>query len=636
MPEVGNTFQKADYLEYDDDILPSEQNIGAIDAEISQQKPSRTIKNDSSSTETPNLLKSPLSRLTSKRRNLYTHIKSSRLWNCLRTLWTKRPKSSLLLYALVFLLITTAAVLLLQWSVYQEPSYAPDAVVDENTRAANSIIGQLTSFVTQIWLHHQYQFVLNYLILAVVYAIIILVINRFWIASGVFGTSIMVFAIANRCKMVARNEPVIPADLNFLKGGNTGDIISFIPVESSGTVQKAIHLLVWLVAACLLMYVLDRRKAVIPSAWRPSKFTKTTIISTVVRLVAFVACVALAVSFTWNLPTPDSWANKLARNLSDAPQLWNAQGDAVANGPIVNFLRLSHAKVMDKPVGYSKDKMEQLAKKYDNSASNINSERYNELIDNTVIMVLSESFSDPTRIPGVSLVQDPMPNIRGIESNTTSGHALSTGYGGGTANLEYQALTGLNMANFAPSMSIAYQQLTPNQKQVFTFNQLWNTTDDDSASIAIHPYLHSMYFRSTNYQKFNFGTFYSLNGKNQIDCPTLDNSGYASDQCAYDNTLDVVRNSSDAQFVQLVTMQNHIPYPADWYNDNEFAQAEVPASDRYDNAALATYAKGVQYTDTFTADLVVPDLLRKFSFARFWCGVQFASLRLSSSRDMSR
>lgn len=179
MPEVGNTFQKADYLEYDDDILPSEQNIGAIDAEISQQKPSRTIKNDSSSTETPNLLKSPLSRLTSKRRNLYTHIKSSRLWNCLRTLWTKRPKSSLLLYALVFLLITTAAVLLLQWSVYQEPSYAPDAVVDENTRAANSIIGQLTSFVTQIWLHHQYQFVLNYLILAVVYAIIILVINRF-------------------------------------------------------------------------------------------------------------------------------------------------------------------------------------------------------------------------------------------------------------------------------------------------------------------------------------------------------------------------------------------------------------------------------------------------------------------------
>ena len=33
---------------------------------------------------------------------------------------------------------------------------------------------------------------------------------------------------------------------------------------------------------------------------------------------------------------------------------------------------------------------------------------------------------------------------------------------------------------------------------------------------------------------------------------------------------------------------------------------------------------------------VVPDLLRKFAFARLWCGVQFASLRLSSSRDMSR
>ena len=42
------------------------------------------------------------------------------------------------------------------------------------------------------------------------------------------------------------------------------------------------------------------------------------------------------------------------------------------------------------------------------------------------------------------------------------------------------------------------------------------------------------------------------------------------------------------------------------------------------------------YLDCEVTQEVVPDLLRKFSFARFWCGVQFASLRLSSSRDMSR
>lgn len=83
------------------------------------------------------------------------------------------------------------------------------------------------------------------------------------------------------------------------------------------------------------------------------------------------------------------------------------------------------------------------------------------MTDNTVIMVLSETFSDPTRVPGVSFSEDPMPNIRHVKAQTTSGLMLSPGYGGGTANIEYQALSGLSMANYSSTLSIAYQQLVP-------------------------------------------------------------------------------------------------------------------------------------------------------------------------------
>ena len=536
-------------------------------------------------------------------RNTRAYGVAQHLWTRFCSVWAKRPQSSLLLYALVFVVLNASAVLLLQWSAFTEPTYGPDEVVDENIRAANSVAGRLTSFVSQIWLHQQYQFILNFLLLAVIYAIITLIINRFWLASGIFGILMTIAAVANKSKMIARNEPIIPADLSFLMSGNAGEVVSFIPTESVAFVQRTIRRLIWLSVVCVILYVLDRRKAIIPSAWKPSRFTRGLIIGTVTMLLAIAISIGLIVSFAWNLSNVGSWSNRIATKLSDSPKLWAARADAATNGPLVNFLRLSHVTIMEKPDEYNQQTMERLAAKYRGIASDINSTRTRNLTDNTVIMVLSETFSDPTRIPGVSLVHDPMPNIRAIENTNTSGLALSTGYGGGTANLEYQSLTGLSMASFNPSLATAYQQLTPNQKKVFTFNQLWNSPDDNSASVAIHPYSHATYLRANNYKKFQFGTFYSADGENQISCPGIDNSSYASDQCAYQNVLDTVRGDSSTQFVQLITMQNHMPYD-NWYNDNEFAQAEIPASDRYNNDTLATYAKGVELTDTFTADFL--------------------------------
>ena len=156
----------------------------------------------------------------------------------------------------------------------------------------------------------------------------------------------------------------------------------------------------------------------------------------------------------------------MAKDNGYEPQLWNAIGDAQANNPATTFLSLSKVKAMDKPDNYSQKTMQSLAKKYAQEAQAINQTRSGELTDNTVIMILSETFSDPTRVPGVSFSLDPIPNIRNIKNTTTSGLMLSPGYGGGTANIEYQALTGLNLANFNDSLIVPYQQLVPNQNNL--------------------------------------------------------------------------------------------------------------------------------------------------------------------------
>lgn len=530
-------------------------------------------------------------------------------WAFFKTrIWDKRMRFPFAFYAIVFIVVTAASVLGLQWSVYSEPTYAKGQVVDDQTKALNSVAGQLTSFVSQIWLHQSYQAWLNFIVLGVLYLTVILVVNRFWVATALFGTLMTVFAIADKIKIELRNEPIIPADLQFITGGNGDSIMSFTTKKDMILINSAVTRVIWLIVVCVALQFLDRRRGLIPYTWKRSAFVSVKNITAMVcRWAAAVLSVVLCVSFTWGLPVEGSWAKNFATGLSDAPQLWNAIGDAAANGPIMNFLRLAHVKIMDKPNEYSKENMEALAKKYAGEAETINQTRTANLTDNTVIMVLSESFSDPTRVPGVSFAEDPMPQIRAIKSATTSGLMLSPGYGGGTANIEYQALTGLNMANYDSSLSIAYQQLVPKLKWTPTFNQIWNEANGKSSSIAFHAYYRTMYLRDSNYKKFGFSKFYAADGKPLLsDLQPIDSGWYASDSSFYSEILTRIdTNQGDNQFIQTVTMQNHLPYN-DWYQNNQFKDSGDTSSDISDDekTSIETYAKGVNYTDQATVDFL--------------------------------
>lgn len=310
-------------------------------------------------------------------------------------------------------------------------------------------------------------------------------------------------------------------------------------------------------------------------------------------------------SFIWELGTANSWATEFAHNLSDNPQPWNPLADAANNGPAINFLQLAHTKIMDEPEDYSKEAMTKIAKKYSKEADSINQSRTTNLTDSTVIMVLSETFSDPTRIPGVSFAEDPIPNIRQIKDETTSGLMLSPGYGGGTANIEYQALTGLSMANYSDTLSIAYQQLVPGQKWDQSLNQLWNEKNGEDSSVAFHAYNRGMYFRDINYKKFGFSKFYATDGTPELtDLRLIDSAWYVSDESFYSQVLKKVQSSDGNKFYQVVTMQNHMPYE-DIYTDNQFKELDTSENlQENERLNIETYTKGLNYTDQATQDFL--------------------------------
>ena len=141
--------------------------------------------------------------------------------------------------------------------MYSEPEYPEGSEIDDTTRVLQSVIGRTTKFVSQTWIDNQYQALLNFIVLGAIYLTLVLILNRFWVASAIFGTVMTVFAVANHIKIESRNEPVIPADLNFITGGNAGELTSFIPKSSQTLVDGAVTGVIYFVAICIIMQFLD-------------------------------------------------------------------------------------------------------------------------------------------------------------------------------------------------------------------------------------------------------------------------------------------------------------------------------------------------------------------------------------------
>mgnify|MGYP000046075143 FL=1 len=521
-------------------------------------------------------------------------------------LWKKRMKFSYAFYTVVFALLTSAEVIFLQWGVYSEPEYAEDTEIDQTTRILQSVAGQVTKFVSQMWLEQKYQFLLNFIGIGLIYLVLILVLNRFWIATVIFGVAMTAYGVANSIKMRLRNEPILPSDLSFILNGNSGSLLSFIPKDQQTLVSGTITVLAWFSCICVLFFILDGRRRFIHCSWKQPFSSAKNVAGTLTRIIAAVLSIALLASYTCNLNIPGAWSYVLATNLGYKPVPWNTYEDATSNGPATTFESLVRVKAMEKPEGYSQKNMESIAQRYAKEADNINSSRTNNLTDSTVIMILSESFSDPTRVPGVSFSIDPMPNIRSIKDSTTSGLMLSPGYGGGTANIEYQSLTGMSLASFNDQLISPYQQLVPNMKSAYSFNQIWNEACHSTCSVAYHPYYKSFYLRDSNYKKFGFKFFRTLDSSPMISHQDhIDNSIYVSDAASYQNVLDYLQQSTDqSQFIQLVTMQNHLPY-SDWYVDNEFKDADISSDiNDVERQQIDTYAKGVSHTDSATINFL--------------------------------
>ena len=450
-------------------------------------------------------------------------------------------------------------------------------------------------FVSKMWTDGNFVFVLNVILVALLYLMLLMLFNRFWTASIVILAVGIIVAAIEHFKVEIRYEAILPADLGFL-GSNTGNMLTFIPAGAHVTILVALGAFAALLALILVLRHFDGRKG------RMIR-TDNLSLNLTSRLILLLLPILVFALYCIHVSTTDSLANKFSRALGDTPSMWDSVYDAQRNGPLVAFTRQLNPKIMDKPSNYSEETMKKVAARYQKKAEMINASRTNNLTDSTVVYVLSESFSDPSRVPGLKTNKDSMPNIRKIKAGTTSGLMLSSGYGGGTANLEYMGLSGLSMANFDSSLSSPYQQLVPSQHWTPTINQMWGAPAN---SLGYHPYESSMYSRATNYKKFGFSHFYTLTGPDVIKYQDkIDESPYVSDKSSYDSALEGIKSGKTNRFIQIITMQNHMPYH-EWYENNDYTAESTTGTPLGDDEqqSIETYQKGVEITDQATQEFL--------------------------------
>ena len=490
------------------------------------------------------------------------------------------------LYAVLFLVFDFAAVAILQWGVTMSST---------RVELSSPLVG-LGDLIVKMFTKANFVLVLNMILVGVIYMVLLMLFNRFWIATPVLLAVAIVIAVIEHFKIGIRYEAILPSDLGFL-GSNTGNLMSFVPAGWQWVVLGAVAVFAAVVALCVWLNRIDARHGRMIRATNPG-------MAAVTRLL-LILCPALFLGvYTMHVGTVGSWANVFSSALGDIPSMWDSVYDAQRNGPVVAFVRQLNPKVMDEPEGYSEETMREVAARYADAADTMNKTRTEYLDESTVIFVLNESFSDPSRVPGIELNQEATPEVDAIREQTTGGLMLSSGYGGGTANLEYMSLTGMSMANFNSSLTSPYQQLVPSQRWTTSVNQMWGDAEN---SLGFHPYEPSMYSRATNYRKFGFSHFYTLEGDDVIaHRDTIDKSPYVSDAATYRSVLDEVGSTDANQFISVITMQNHMPYN-DWYADNEFTVTNTDGAEPLgedETREIETYAKGVSLSDKATAEFL--------------------------------
>lgn len=408
-------------------------------------------------------------------------------------------------------------------------------------------------------------------LLYLIYFLLVLIFRKFTVPAFILWAVTAILPIASYMKYSTTGDYLYPWD--FQQTGNV-DLL----LEYSNAKIPFIFILTVMAVLCGCLFI---------------AFTAPSVrIKHFVRIPVFV--LTLLICF-FSLNSEAKINNLVEKNGMSFVDGFLPSNSYVENGFIGAFTMNILSTFADEPEGYSKEKIESIAQELETDGEK------EDFSYPDVILILSESFWDVTRLDGIDFSYDPLANFREIASreDVYSGSFYTTGFGGGTVRPEFEVLTGLT-TDYMPAGCVPYQYVS---EKLESYPSLFD--DMGYRTLAVHPYLSNFYQRESKYPYLGFDETYfeeDLYEIEGIECTVRGKN--ISDDTFIDYITYFMDASDEPTFLFGISMEAHQPYP------NKFTEEEFDinlTSDLLDSETLnivRQYAQCVADADRALKKLV--------------------------------
>ncbi|MFA5750324.1 MAG: LTA synthase family protein, partial [Candidatus Shapirobacteria bacterium] len=366
--------------------------------------------------------------------------------------------------------------------------------------------------------------------------------------------------IVNRYKIKFLGNFFIISDIGLIK-----NLKEFIPSLVSGTnLKKDLIIILILISILFLLF-----KKLFNIKNPPTK----------IRLLLFIISVFVVV-FPILFPTP---FNQILQKCKIETYIPNPIDNCKVNGILFCFYNDFKNINNPPPKDYTQAKINQIYSELKDLTSSREVLEQSERggFSPNIIVIMSEAFWDVTNLTDVKYSDDPIKNVRKDIKSTFK----SPSFGGGTANIEFELLTGLS--NFYLKGTTPYSQVVkktlPTLFTLFKNQGYLNTT--------IHPFFASMYNRKTVYKNFGLDNFISI--ENMTDYKTA--GPYVSDDSFNKEIIKQLKSTDQQQLIFAISMQNHVTFKANRYSEHPITFKSSLNSN--DQEILQSYVDGINLTD---------------------------------------
>ena len=248
---------------------------------------------------------------------------------------------------------------------------------------------------------------------------------------------------------------------------------------------------------------------------------------------------------------------------------------------------------ISEPNGYTKKAMAKIDK--DGELNQTATSRSSDELPNIIVVQL-ESYFDVANAEFFTTSEDVCPNLHNLYQNYSNGYFKVPSVGAGTANTEFEVLTGMNLRYFGPGEYPykTYSKKHPTESAATALASLGYGTH------ALHDNTGNFYSRANVFNNMGFDTFTSKEFMNVLQ--TTEN-GWAKDEILTHHIMEAMDTTKQEDFVFTVSVQGHGNYPETQVIENPKIKVEGIEDEALKNK-WEYYVNQVYEMDQFVGDLI--------------------------------